>query len=606
MSSTFFGLTIGYSGLNAFHASINTTANNISNVDTEGYSKQTVNKTASSALRVFQSYGSVSTGVDASSVTQLRDQYYDIKYWTNQSKYGFYERKNYYMPQIVNYFTDSASNPGFSRLFGKLFNAIDEMNTSAGDTSARNQVTSNAQKLMTYFNSTATQLQELQGTVNDEIKSTVDNINSIAQKIALMNKQINVIEMQGGQANDLRDSRALLIDELSQIVSVEVNEDKVVNSNYPNMDTGATTYSVKINGQLLVDDYEYNTLSTVSRKEKHNQSDIDGLYDVVWTNSQAKLDFRADSLNGSLKALFEFRDGNDEENLKGTCSSTTGTSITITSPTITEISKMNLPESGTLMVNNKEYTYSSFTAETDADENIVSYTFQLDSALTNETQSKINGMKVTVGETVNFKGIPYYQNQMNMFLRSFARAYNDIEESGVDLNGEAGQAFFVAADKVLGQEDTFTSSQASAALTGTSDSYYRLTALNASVHSVMEDPNKLVTTTNINNGVDSADLVDDLLHLESGVVMFRGSTADKFLQTLYADITVDAQESSVFASNYKGIQTTIDKQRQSVSGVDEDEEAMDLVKFLNAYNLCSKVISVMAEMYDQLILSTAV
>ena len=215
-------------------------------------------------------------------------------------------------------------------------------------------------------------------------------------------------------------------------------------------------------------------------------------------------------------------------------------------------------------------------------------------------------MKVTVGETVNFKGIPYYQNQMNMFLRSFARAYNDIEESGVDLNGEAGQAFFVAADKVLGQEDTFTASQASAALTGASDSYYRLTALNASVNSVMEDLNKLVTTTNINNGVDSADLVDDLLNLESGVVMFRGSTADKFLQTLYADITVDAQESSVFASNYEGIQTTIDKQRQSVSGVDWDEEALDLVKFQNAYNLCSKVISVMAEMYDQLILSTAV
>ena len=69
MSSTFFGLTIAGSGLNAFQASIQTTANNVANVDTEGYSRQVVNKEASSALRVWQKYGSTSTGVFASGVT---------------------------------------------------------------------------------------------------------------------------------------------------------------------------------------------------------------------------------------------------------------------------------------------------------------------------------------------------------------------------------------------------------------------------------------------------------------------------------------------------------------------------------------------------------
>ena len=116
----------------------------------------------------------------------------------------------------------------------------------------------------------------------------------------------------------------------------------------------------------------------------------------------------------------------------------------------------------------------------------------------------------------------------------------------------------------------------------------------------------MAATINNNNGVDNNDLVKELQKLESSVKMFRGVTADKFLQCIYADITVDAQEARVFSDNFENIHNQIDKQRQSVSGVDEDEEAMNLVKFQNAYNLNSKVISVLAEMYDQLILNTGV
>ena len=222
MASTFFGLHIGYSGLNAFQASINTTANNISNVQTDGYSRQEVNLTPSSAMRVYQKYGSTGTGVTAESVTQIRDEYYDQKYWyTNPSK-GFYDRKVYYLDQIETYYTDDAANPGFSSILGKMFDSLDSVKGNAGDTSVRNEFVSNADKLCTYFSSTATSLQELQSTINDEIKTTVDSVNSIVKKVTLLNKQINTIEQQGAKANELRDQRALLIDELSNIMTVSV------------------------------------------------------------------------------------------------------------------------------------------------------------------------------------------------------------------------------------------------------------------------------------------------------------------------------------------------------------------------------------------------
>ena len=94
-------------------------------------------------------------------------------------------------------------------------------------------------------------LTEIQEDTNEEIKASVDNINSIAEKISVLNKQINNIEVRGGHANELRDQRANLIDELSGIADVETKEFEVTNSNGQNL--GGTNYRVYINGQTLVD-----------------------------------------------------------------------------------------------------------------------------------------------------------------------------------------------------------------------------------------------------------------------------------------------------------------------------------------------------------------
>ena len=611
MPSTFFGLHVAYSGLNAFQASINTTANNVSNVETEGYSRQTVVKQSSSALRVYQKYGSVGTGVTAEKVTQMRDEYYDQKYWYTNPSLGFYDRKVYYMDQIEDMYTDSTANPGFSTIFGKMFTSLDSIKTNAGDASVRNEFISDAQKLCTYFNSTATQLQEMQSTINDEIKTTVENINSIAQKVALLNKQINTVEQQGGQANELRDQRALLVDELSKIVSVDVEDNEVVNSNYPDMHTGATYFTIKLNGQTLVDNYDYKTLAVKTRDAKHNQSDVEGLYDIIWADSGNDFNIKSKNLNGGLKALFEVRDGNDEQNLQGVVDSCTAGTIKLTGLNITDINSLCMPEAGAINVNNYNLEYSSFTAETDGEGKILTITFQLAGGISSKTQEEITNQHLAVGDSVNYKGIPYYQNQMSAFLRNFTTMFNDIHDDGQDLYGDQGTSFFTVDDSVMNREGVFsydiTGGGAGTTFSSTDDTYFRLTALNTDVSkAISADPRKLAATLNINQGVDAYDQIEKLLTLESDVVLYRGNGADKFLQTIYADITVDTQECSVFKSNFENVMKAIQTQRDSVSAVDEDEEAMDLVKFQNAYNLASKVISTMAEMYDQLILNTGV
>ena len=100
MPSQFFGLNIGASALSAFQTSVNTAANNVANVQTKGYTRQTANLSATDPIRVYTRYGSVGTGVEVTSVTQERNLYYDEKYWQSNSSRGFFEQKLYYVDQV--------------------------------------------------------------------------------------------------------------------------------------------------------------------------------------------------------------------------------------------------------------------------------------------------------------------------------------------------------------------------------------------------------------------------------------------------------------------------------------------------------------------------
>ena len=80
MPSTFFGLDIGTTGLHTYQAALNNSAHNITNAKTEGYSRQQVNRQAKDPIAIAQRYGMVGTGVIANKISQIRDEYYDLKY----------------------------------------------------------------------------------------------------------------------------------------------------------------------------------------------------------------------------------------------------------------------------------------------------------------------------------------------------------------------------------------------------------------------------------------------------------------------------------------------------------------------------------------------
>ena len=248
MPSQFFGLQIASSGLRASNASLNTTANNIANTETEGYSRQQVIAEAASALRTFTTYGCAGAGVDVLAVERIRDEFYDNKYWTTNTNAGQYNMKQYYMRQVEDYFADNDATQGFGTIFNNMINALEEVKKQSGTISTKAQFMGFADNLTEYFNNMANNLELVQKDINSEIKVKVDEINSIASELATLNKQINVIEMGGGAANELRDKRTLLLDQLSAIVDIEVTEIPITDSNNPSRETGGNRFIVTIAG----------------------------------------------------------------------------------------------------------------------------------------------------------------------------------------------------------------------------------------------------------------------------------------------------------------------------------------------------------------------
>ena len=520
-----------------------------------------------------------------------------------------------------------------------MFADLDSLKTNAADMTTRSQFINSAQSLCTYFNSMAQNLSEIQADCNEEIKNATDQINSISQKISLLNKEINQVEIgTGAVASVLRDERANLLDELSKIVTVTTSEYQVENTNNPDDPLGGTHFTVFINGEKLVNGNEYRTLECVASETKKNMTDNEGLYDIYWTDTDMPFSGTSGTASGTLKGLFEMRDGDNAENLKGKVIATDvdNNTVTIGNVSASEINELNLPPSGgTVTVNGRTYSYESWEAVVDKDGVISEIKFNLGEQYDQfgaskkiQEESLIKGLTLSSGSGIDTMGIPYYMAQLNQFVRNFTQLFNEIENKAEDLQGNATEAFFVAqtaAGKVFefnnaqdyrGMLDNETTTVKSIqgvlddGITPDPDSkfdiYYQLTAATFKVNeNLLKDPSKFGTTTD-STKTDAYDIVEELLKLQSDTKVYRGDKASSFLETIIADVSVDTEKATIYYKVYNNLSTTIDNQRTSISGVDEDEEALNLVKFQNAYNMNSKIISVMAEMIDKLINETGV
>lgn len=612
MPSQFFGLSIASSGIRAANAALNTTANNIANTHTDGYSRQQVTQEAADALRLFTTYGCAGAGVDTVAIERVRDEFYDLRFRNNNSTLGEYDIKKYYTQSIEDYLDDDGDT-GFEAIFDGFMRALQDVKNNPSLRDYKAAFIASTQKLAEYFNTTAGNLQALQKDVNEEIKLRVERINSITSEIATMNKQINVVEMTGTRANQLRDKRDLLLDELSEIVDIKTEEYPITDPYDPERETGGTRFIVSIAGnQPIVDGGDYHKLECRSRadNEKVNQSDADGLYDIYWDNGN---DFNLNnaSMGGSLKGLVAMRDGNNNKAFQGIVQAVKkgqfGTEVTVKASRdfLSDMNKCNLSDTGgSVVIGNTLYYYQSW----EYNENDGTFKFIMDDAKCDSmvTAGKI-GREVEIGVDINYQGIPYYLSQMNEFVRSFAAKVNEIFTSGYDKNDNLGAMFFTARKPVAG--NSILDSQYEMGDFQDADGYYEMTAFNIEINDkLVADPDLLGTKSVSNNGVEENGKLEELVETlrDKTKFSFRNATVEEFLQTILSDVALNSRNAKDFYDTYYGIAVTIENQRMSISSVDEDEEAVNMVKFQNSFTLSSKMVQTLTEIYDRLILETGV
>ena len=278
--STFAGLNTMYRGVSTNRLSLETVGHNMTNASAPGYSRQRVNQAATMADEVYTTAGQqyVGTGTDALSIKRARDIYADKQFWRENSTLNYYEtrRKNYEKLEVV--FKDN-DKTGIQEAMADFYKSWVDMSKEASTTSQRVAILEKAGVLCDRIHKAGKQLQDQIKSEYADLHLNVTKVNELTSQIVELNRAIMSREAAGGSANDLRDARDNLADELAQYMNVSVNEDKasgmytivsngvsMVNGitklnltlgpkdadgkvvGIPNKDYGVTDYNIEIDG----------------------------------------------------------------------------------------------------------------------------------------------------------------------------------------------------------------------------------------------------------------------------------------------------------------------------------------------------------------------
>lgn len=231
MASTFHGIETSKRALFVNTTSMQTLSHNIANATTAGYTRQRVNTTEARPIWAMgmnrsQQPGQLGTGVEYGSITRIRDGFLDTQFRRENQYLGSWEVLNASMVSIQNILNEP-SGSGLSTVMDDFWNSWETLNRDPSLLSARVAVAGAASNMTDTLKHISESLNNLTSDLTTNIDKKVMEANNILDNIAKLNVIIRDNESFGDNANDYRDQRDLLIDQLSTIVDVQYAEDAV-------------------------------------------------------------------------------------------------------------------------------------------------------------------------------------------------------------------------------------------------------------------------------------------------------------------------------------------------------------------------------------------
>lgn len=521
MSSTFGSLTTVRLGIYAAQKGLDVTGNNITNINTNGYTRQRLDQVSlvsSAADKSASQYNvHVGQGVVISGLSQLRDPGLDISYRNALSNVGSADQKLAGLEKLANILDEVGKGDG-EQDDGVILNQLNDLRDlinqaiTNGTTNYEGAIQASASSLATLLKQYADDLQTLQGTFETYLNQDVDRVNKILTNLRDLNQQIRDADIRKDPALELRDNRNLLLDELSQYMKIDVT--------YSTEDVGAGLMLEKMTVSLATGD-------------KHTL--VDGEY-----ATQFSVDNQAGNYDMVLSALQD-EDGQVQA----------GSNAVALGDTEMYGSLQSLRE---LLTEKGEYADAATLA-----------------------QDPNAGTK---------RGIPYYIAALDNFARTFAEEMNK-------LNASSGPLF---------------------SNSGNGDDTTNITASNISISKGWADGTiSLVASTDPNAPSDDRSNLTKFLNLFSQKVDFstgagtigentpyNGSFEDMLFR-IQSTLAEDQMATTTVLTNYSVTANSLGTDRESVSGVDLNDEATSLMVYQKAYTAACRVMTTLEQVLDTLI-----
>ncbi|MDR1977199.1 MAG: flagellar hook-associated protein FlgK [Synergistaceae bacterium] len=240
--NNFSGLEMGKRALNAFRQGIEVAGHNVANVTTEGYSRQRVNLSTTDPLSANP--GQIGTGVKVDEIIRIRDEFLDFQYRSELSTLGYWSKLNSLYETVQLYIAEPAGD-GIRAAFDSFWTSLQELQGNPESVSIRESVVQSAKSLGTMIDSLVKGYDQYASMANAEVKSLVSEANLMLHEVAALNKEIYQLQALGQNPNDLLDKRDLILDKLTEMLGVDIQEP------FKNGDVTGEFF-ITLNGRTLV------------------------------------------------------------------------------------------------------------------------------------------------------------------------------------------------------------------------------------------------------------------------------------------------------------------------------------------------------------------
>ncbi|WP_196599971.1 flagellar hook-associated protein FlgK [Pectinatus frisingensis] len=569
MRTTFSGLNTVFSGLQAHQLGLDTVGQNLSNDSTEGYSRQSVNLVATAALTQNTLYGTgyVGSGVTAASITRARDIFADKNYWKENATNSYYTQCQNNYTVVENVFNDSevsSTDVGLKSSINSFWSAWQKLGTAASTSADRVNVRDTAVTMADKIKTMASDMQSQISTNYGQLQSDVDSVNTITSQIAALNKNIVQLEANGGSANDLRDQRDELVDNLSKYLKVNVSEKS----------NGA--YTISCDGSNMVDEGN----STDLTLQAENNSDY-GITDYTLTFKDTGAIFNPS--DGEIKGI--------QDNV-ATDKCYMDKLADYSAFFLTTFNAQHKEGYGIDGANSgKGTTDLNFFGET---QNSYQWTDEKSSASEGYEPAYVEKTDSS-GTTEKLRGINII-NELTVNSKITGDGGTDyIAAKGANTTTDAnGNTYYIDAN---GNQVTYAN---------------RIPAKNGTAD-IADGSNAVLLSSLFNTALSDAKITSTI-KTASGMLDSSGnatkfsSTENLSLNDYYdnsmAKLGDDSSNVNDYVTKTTSTLTQLNNTRQSVSGVNWNEELTNMIKFQQGYSACARVLTTMDQMLDKLINST--